>query len=285
MTSRRNVIIIGIDHKKLHKNDISLKEKAMEFFANGSAKSNQEAVTLDMLQKKPMPEHIAIIMDGNGRWAKRRGLPRIAGHRVGMESLEKVIECFDELSIRYLTVYAFSTENWKRPAEEVNALMDLMVEFIDKKIDYLDQKGVRVNPIGVVEKIKGETFERIMYAKERTQNNDHLIFNVALNYGGRQELVQGIQAICRRVQSGELAVEDIDEAVVGESLYTAGQPDPDLLIRPSGELRVSNFLLWQIAYSEFWTTDVLWPDFRKEDLWRAIYDFQNRQRRFGGLQA
>lgn len=257
----------------------------MEFFASGSVKPNKEAVTLEMLRQKPMPEHIAIIMDGNCRWANKRGLPRIAGHRVGMESLEKVVECFDELDIHYLTVYAFSTENWKRPAEEVNALMDLMVEFIDKKIDYLDRKGVRVNPIGLVEKIKGETYERIMYAKERTQNNDHLVFNVALNYGGRQEIVQGIQEICRRVQSGELTVEEIDEQVVGQSLYTAGQPDPDLLIRPSGEQRVSNFLLWQIAYTEFWTTDVLWPDFRKEDLWRAIYDFQNRQRRFGGLKA
>ncbi len=257
----------------------------MEFFANGSVKSNNRAVTLDILREKPMPKHIAIIMDGNGRWANKRGLPRIAGHRVGMESLERVVECFDELDIHYLTVYAFSTENWKRPAEEVNALMDLMVEFIDKKIDYLDRKGVRVNPIGLVDKIKGETFERIMYAKERTRDNDHLIFNVALNYGGRQEIVQGIQTICQRVLAGELNVDEIDEEVVSQVLYTAGQPDPDLLIRPSGEQRVSNFLLWQIAYCEFWTTDVLWPDFRKEDLWRAIYDFQNRQRRFGGLKA
>ena len=257
----------------------------MEFFANGSVKSNKEAVTLDILREKPMPKHIAIIMDGNGRWASKRGLPRIAGHRVGMESLERVVECFDELDIHYLTVYAFSTENWKRPAEEVNALMDLMVEFIDKKIDYLDRKGVRVNPIGLVDKIKGETFERIMYAKERTKDNDHLIFNVALNYGGRQEIVQGIQTICRRVQAGELSIDEINEEMVSQVLFTAGQPDPDLLIRPSGELRVSNFLLWQIAYCEFWTTDVLWPDFRKEDLWRAIYDYQNRQRRFGGLKA
>ena len=257
----------------------------MEFFANGSVKSNNRAVTLDILREKPMPKHIAIIMDGNGRWANKRGLPRIAGHRVGMESLERVVECFDELDIHYLTVYAFSTENWKRPAEEVNALMDLMVEFIDKKIDYLDRKGVRVNPIGLVDKIKGETFERIMYAKERTRDNDHLIFNVALNYGGRQEIVQGIQTICQRVLAGELNVDEIDEEVVSQVLYTAGQPDPDFLIRPSGEQRVSNFLLWQIAYCEFWTTDVLWPDFRKEDLWRAIYDFQNRQRRFGGLKA
>ena len=257
----------------------------MEYFANGSVKSNNRAVTLDILREKPMPKHIAIIMDGNGRWANKRGLPRIAGHRVGMESLERVVEWFADLDIPYLTVYAFSTENWKRPAEEVNALMDLMVEFIDKKIDYLDRKGVRVNPIGLVDKIKGETFERIMYAKERTRDNDHLIFNVALNYGGRQEIVQGIQTICQRVLAGELNVDEIDEEVVSQVLYTAGQPDPDLLIRPSGEQRVSNFLLWQIAYCEFWTTDVLWPDFRKEDLWRAIYDFQNRQRRFGGLKA
>lgn len=257
----------------------------MEFFTGGSGKSHNEAVTLEMICQKPLPKHIAIIMDGNGRWAKKRGLPRTAGHRVGMESLERVVECFDELNIPYLTVYAFSTENWKRPVEEVDALMDLMVEFIDKKIDYLDRKGVRVNPIGCVEKIKGVTYERIMYAKERTKNNERLIFNVALNYGGRQEIVQGIQDICRQVQQGKLHIEDIDEEVVSRNLYTAGQPDPDLLIRPSGELRVSNFLLWQIAYTEFWTTDILWPDFRKEELWRAIYDYQNRQRRFGGLNV
>lgn len=257
----------------------------MEFFGSGVSKQNNGQITLEMLKEKPMPKHIAIIMDGNGRWAKKRGLPRAAGHRVGMESLERVVECFDELGIGYLTVYAFSTENWKRPPEEVDALMDLMVEFIDKKIDYLDQKKVRVNPIGIVEKIKGITYERIMYAREKTKDNNRLVFNVALNYGGRQEIVQGVQSICQQVLDGRLTVEEIDETVVGASLYTAGQPDPDLLIRPSGELRVSNFLLWQIAYSEFWTTDVLWPDFRKEHLWQAIYDYQNRQRRFGGLKV
>lgn len=240
-------------------------------------------VTLDELKQRPMPQHIAVIMDGNGRWAKRKGLPRLAGHRVGVQALKRMIVAIDELGIQYLTVYAFSTENWKRPVDEVNGLMDLMVEFIDKEIDYLHEKGVRVNPIGDISRLTGTTYERITYAQEKTKENTHIVLNVALNYGGRQEIIRAARAICQEVQQGNLQIADIDEALFANYLYTKGQPDPDLLIRPSGELRVSNFLLWQIAYSEFWITNVLWPDFSKETLWQAIWDFQNRDRRYGGL--
>lgn len=240
-------------------------------------------VTLEALKQKPMPQHIAIIMDGNGRWAKGKGLPRIAGHRVGVQTLKSVIITLDELNIQYLTVYAFSTENWKRPTDEVNALMDLIVEFIDKEIDYLYEKGVRVHPIGDISKLTGKTYDKIIYAREKTKENNHIILNVALNYGGRQEIIRATKAICEDVKNDKLQIADIDEVMFANYLYTKGQPDPDLLIRPSGEMRVSNFLLWQIAYSEFWITNILWPDFGKEQLWQAIWDFQNRDRRYGGL--
>lgn len=240
-------------------------------------------VTLEDIRQKPMPKHIAVIMDGNGRWAKSRGLARTAGHRVGVQALKSLIIALDELGIQYLTVYAFSTENWKRPADEINALMELIVEFIDKEIDYLHEKGVRVNPIGDISRLTGKTYERIVFAREKTKENQHIILNVALNYGGRQEIVRATKAICRDVQEQKLCLDDLDEALFSSYLYTAGQPDPDLLIRPSGEMRVSNFLLWQIAYSEFWITNVLWPDFGKEHLWQAIWDYQNRDRRYGGL--
>ncbi len=245
----------------------------------------QRPITIELLKEKPLPKHIAIIMDGNGRWAKKRGLPRTIGHRYGVESLKKIIESFVDLGIGYLTVYAFSTENWKRPEDEVDALMDLVVEFIDKELDYLNSKGIKVNPIGYIERITGLTYEKIMTAKERTKDNTVLTLNVALNYGGRQEIVRSVKAICQNVLSGETTIDEIDEEFFANTLYTGGQPDPDLLIRPSGEMRVSNFLLWQIAYSEFWITNILWPDFKQEHLWQAIYDYQNRQRRFGGLKS
>lgn len=240
-------------------------------------------VTLEQLKEKPMPEHIAIIMDGNGRWAKSKGLVRVAGHRVGVQALKNTIIALDELGVGYLTVYAFSTENWRRPQDEVNTLMELIAEFVDKEIDYLDEKGVRVNPIGDISALTPKALESISYAKEKTKHNSHIIFNVALNYGGRQEILRATKAICAAVKADELQVDDIDEALFSSYLYTAGQPDPDLVIRSSGELRISNFLLWQIAYSEFWITDTLWPDFKKEDLWQAVWEYQNRDRRYGGV--
>ena len=240
-------------------------------------------VTLEQLKEKPMPQHIAIIMDGNGRWAKNKGLLRVAGHRVGVQALKNTIIALDELGIGYVTVYAFSTENWKRPKDEVDALMELIAEFIEKEIDYLDEKGVCVNPIGDTSALTPKARASIQYAMEKTKQNTNIIFNVALNYGGRQEIIRATKAICEAVQNKELQIDDIDEALFSSYLYTAGQPDPDLVIRASGELRISNFLLWQIAYSEFWITDVLWPDFSKEDLWQAVWAYQNRDRRYGGL--
>ncbi len=240
-------------------------------------------LTLDELKAKPMPNHIAIIMDGNGRWAKSKGLMRVAGHRVGVQALKNTIIALDELGIGYLTVYAFSTENWKRPQAEVDTLMELITEFINKEIDYLDEKGVRVNPIGDISALSPKALESITYAKEKTKHNSHIVFNVALNYGGRQEIVRAAKAICQAVQQNELQIDDIDETLFSSYLYTAGQPDPDLVIRSSGELRISNFLLWQIAYSEFWITNILWPDFKKEDLWQAVWEYQNRDRRYGGV--
>ena len=240
-------------------------------------------VTLDELKAKPMPQHIAIIMDGNGRWAKSKGLMRVAGHRVGVQALKNTIIALDELGIGHLTVYAFSTENWKRSKDEVDALMELITEFINKEIDYLDEKGVRVNPIGDISALTPKALESISYAKEKTKHNSHIVFNVALNYGGRQEIVRAAKAICEDVKRDALQIEDIDETLFSSYLYTAGQPDPDLVIRSSGELRISNFLLWQIAYSEFWITNILWPDFKKEDLWQAVWEYQNRDRRYGGV--
>ena len=240
-------------------------------------------VTLDELKAKPMPQHIAIIMDGNGRWAKSKGLMRVAGHRVGVQALKTTLIALDELGIGHLTVYAFSTENWKRSKDEVDALMELITEFINKEIDYLDEKGVRVNPIGDISALTPKALESISYAKEKTKHNSHIVFNVALNYGGRQEIVRAAKAICEDVKRDALQIEDIDEALFSSYLYTAGQPDPDLVIRSSGELRISNFLLWQIAYSEFWITNILWPDFKKEDLWQAVWEYQNRDRRYGGV--
>ena len=208
---------------------------------------------------------------------------RVAGHRVGVQALKNTIIALDELGIGHLTVYAFSTENWKRSKDEVDALMELITEFINKEIDYLDEKGVRVNPIGDISALSPKAFDSISYAKEKTKHNSHIVFNVALNYGGRQEIVRAAKAICEDVKRDALQIEDIDEALFSSYLYTAGQPDPDLVIRSSGELRISNFLLWQIAYSEFWITNILWPDFKKEDLWQAVWEYQNRDRRYGGV--
>ncbi|QNB45736.1 isoprenyl transferase [Thermanaerosceptrum fracticalcis] len=240
-------------------------------------------IDINALQTKTLPQHIAIIMDGNGRWAKKRGLPRTIGHRAGVESLKKIVEACGEIGIKYLTVYAFSTENWKRPKEEVDTLMNLLVEYIEKELDTLDKNGVCIKPIGNLLELPENAKHQIYKAIEKTKNNHKLYLQIALNYGGRRELVHAIQGIVRDVSDGKLSRELIDEQVVSQYLYTAGIPDPDLIIRPSGEMRVSNFLLWQLAYAELWVTNVLWPDFRPEHLLQAIFEYQQRQRRFGAL--
>jgi len=232
---------------------------------------------------KPLPKHIAIIMDGNGRWAVKRGLPRGAGHRAGVQALKRIVEFCVGIGISYLTVYAFSTENWKRPKEEVNTLMNLTVEYIQKELTSLDKKGVKINPIGNLEDLPSFAYKHIMTSADKTKSNNKLILNVALNYGGRAEITRSVQIIAEMVENKIIDPTEINEELVAQNLYTKDQPDPDLMIRPSGEMRLSNFLLWQLAYTELWVTNVLWPDFMPQHLIEAIYEFQNRNRRFGGL--
>ena len=232
-----------------------------------------------------LPRHIAIIMDGNGRWAQKRGLPRTAGHKKGVEALKRIVDFSGKLGIEYLTVYAFSTENWKRPQEEVSALMSLIIEYIKKELKNLDKNGVRINPIGEYKIFPEKTVIEIEKAKEKTKNNNKLVLNVALNYGARSEITEAVRNISEQIINGKIKAEEINEEMISENLFTAFQPDPDLIIRPSGEKRLSNFLLWQAAYSEFWFSDVLWPDFSEEHLSDAIRDFQNRSRRFGAIKS
>lgn len=252
-------------------------EVKMDFF------KKKRTLKKEDILNKPLPQHIAVIMDGNGRWATNRGLPRVVGHRAGVESLKKIVQFCVEIDIPYLTVYAFSTENWKRPQEEVNTLMNLIVEYIEKELKDLHKNGVKINPIGRLEDLPSITLEHIKNAANMTMENDKLILNVALNYGGRTEITNAVKIICQKVIQGEIVAKDINEKLIEQYLYTSNQPDPDLMIRPSGEMRISNFLLWQLAYSELWVTNVLWPDFRPQHLINAIYDFQNRDRRFGGI--
>jgi len=232
-----------------------------------------------------LPIHVAIIMDGNGRWATRRGLPRGLGHRAGVESLREIVKACSSLEIKFLTVYAFSTENWKRPVAEINVLMDLLVEYLKKEIEELHENNVKIRAIGRIGELPEKAQHALSNAQQHTCDNQGLILNLALNYGGRNEIVEAVRQIGRDVSADRLKPDDIDEKVISNYLYTSGMPDPDLLIRPSGELRISNFLLWQVAYAEFWYSPVLWPDFRKNHLLEAIVDYQTRQRRFGGIKS
>ena len=228
-----------------------------------------------------IPRHIAIIMDGNGRWAKQRGLPRIAGHREGVNSVRDVVEACGELGNDVLTLYTFSTENWRRPIEEVSALMKLLLRTLRKEVDDLVRNNVRLMAVGDIHHLPVNAKEGILQGIEETRNNTGLILNLALNYGGREEIVTAVRSLANLVQQGALHPEDINGEIIEKHLYTAELPDPDLLIRTSGELRISNFLLWQLAYTEIYITDILWPDFRRKDLYRAIEDYQKRERRFG----
>ncbi|NPV92016.1 MAG: isoprenyl transferase [Firmicutes bacterium] len=230
-----------------------------------------------------LPQHIAIIMDGNGRWANARGLPRTAGHRAGMGTLHEIVDASGEIGLKILTVYAFSTENWKRPPEEVDFLMHLMVEYIVKELAELHEKGVQIRLMGDIEDLPGDTRNEMKNAIEVTRNNQGLVLNIAVNYGGRSEILRAVKQVCAEVRGSRLAPEEIDEELFGRLLYTEGCADPDLVIRPSGEMRLSNFMLWQIAYSEFWFDRILWPDFHREHLYQAIVEFQQRHRRYGGL--
>lgn len=233
-----------------------------------------------------MPRHVAIIMDGNGRWAKNKGLPRLAGHNAGMKAMKKIVDHSDKLGIRYLTVYAFSTENWKRSIAEVSGIFKLLVAYVNSDLKGLIENNVRVTVLGDYTSLPDDAVKSLEKTLESTKDNTGLQFNIALNYGGRDELKKAVQQIACRVKEGRIAPEDITEDTVAEYLYTGKAyndvPDPELIIRTSGELRLSNFLLWQSAYSELVFPDVMWPDFTPEEYEKAIEDYQSRERRFGG---
>ena len=235
------------------------------------------------VDKNNLPKHIAIIMDGNGRWAKKRGLNRSAGHRAGAKTLEKITRYAGNLGIRHLTVYAFSTENWCRPKEEVDALMVLLGDYLDDYKKLSGDDNIRVRIVGTKNGLSDDILHKIDVVEKATQHNDGLTLNIALNYGSREEITSAVKGICAEIQDGKLHIDDINESIISEHLYTSHSPEPDLIIRPSGERRLSNFLLWQSAYSEFWFDDINWPDFKPADLDRAISDFQKRNRRFGGI--
>ena len=228
-----------------------------------------------------VPRHVAIIMDGNGRWAKRRGLPRAAGHREGVKSVKSIVEACGELGVEYLTLYTFSKENWGRPSTEVSTLMKLLVSSLRKEINELMEKNVRLTTIGELDDMPADVAAELRDAAERTKHNTGLNLVLALSYGARNEIVSAVKNLARRVASGELYAEDIDEEQLSNALFTANLPDPDLLIRTSGEQRLSNFLLWQVAYAEMYITRVFWPDFRKREFYEALISFMKRERRFG----
>ena len=241
-----------------------------------------DVVNLDM---ERIPKHIGIIMDGNGRWAKSKNLPRTMGHKAGVETIRKILKECNRLGVRYLTLYAFSTENWKRPKDEVSALMTLLVEYLKNELKELHESGVVVNYIGNISKLPEKAQKALNDAKEMTRNNTGVQMNLALNYGGREEIIHGIKDLVEAVSNGAISAEEITEESFKDYLYTKGQPDPELIIRPSGELRLSNFLLYQGAYSELWFSNINWPDFNEEHLRSAIADYQKRDRRFGGIKS
>jgi undecaprenyl diphosphate synthase len=228
-----------------------------------------------------VPQHVAMIMDGNGRWALQRGLPRLAGHKAGTENLRRVIRASVEFGVKYLTIYAFSTENWGRPPEEVKGLMYILEDVIDRELNELHKEGVQLRHIGRLERLAPSLQEKVLDAIYVTKNNDRLILNIAFNYGGRDEIVQAIQ----RMMKDEVPPEKVTDELVSQYLYTAGVPDPDLIIRTSGELRVSNFLIWQAAYSEWYITPTYWPDFDKEEYRRALESYAHRDRRYGKVSS
>ena len=245
----------------------------------------EEAALLDKLDIKRLPEHLAVIMDGNGRWAERRHLPRVAGHRAGVKAAREVIETCARLKLPYLTLYAFSLENWRRPQAEVDFLMRLLREYLKRELPSIHKNNIRLLIIGRPADLPDAVRKDIEHGMRLTARNTGMRLVVALNYGGRAELVDAFNALLDRVRLNGLSAFHADEQTISENLYTAGLPDPDLLIRTSGEMRVSNFLLWQIAYAEIYVTETLWPDFSRARLLEALVDFQKRERRYGGLSS
>lgn len=243
--------------------------------------------TIESLKEKidesNLPNHVAIIMDGNGRWAKKRFLPRTAGHKEGMERVKEIVEVAAKIGIKYLSLYAFSTENWKRPEKEINGLMKLLVQYLRAELNTLHKNNIKVQALGDISKLPLLPRIEVEKAIEKTKNNDKMTLNIALNYGGRDEIIEATKNILKDVEMGKMDIEELNVNTFNKYLYTKNQPDPDLLIRPSGELRISNFLLYQIAYTEFCFYNIYWPDFREEHFYRAIIDYQKRDRRYGGI--
>ncbi len=252
-----------------------------KFWRRQKDKAPAELVPLDSTR---IPGHVAIIMDGNGRWAQKRGLPRTFGHKAGAEVLRNILTDATDIGVRVLTAYAFSTENWRRPTEEVSFLMELFSTYLDNEVDRLVEQQVRLRFIGNKDRLGTELQKRITLAEQQTAHGTAIDLNLAVDYGGRAEIVHAARMLAQKVLDQRLSIAEIDETLFAGQLFTSGQPDPDLLIRPGGDMRISNFLLWQLAYAELWVTDTLWPDFTPGNFRQAIFDYQQRDRRFGGLK-
>lgn len=244
-------------------------------------KASDELAQNELKKSGVIPSHIAIIMDGNGRWAKKKGLPRVAGHKRGVDTVREIVEACAQIGVKYLTLYTFSTENWKRPKDEVSTLMRLLLKSLKDRVKELNKNDIRLTTIGEITKLPLEVQKQLLSDIERTKSNKKMVLNLALSYSGRWELLEAMKSIARQVSNGSLTPDEINELTISNNLTTNQMPDPELLIRTSGEFRVSNFLLWQIAYTEFVITDVFWPDFSREHLYDAIRQFQKRERRFG----
>ena len=253
-------------------------------FADVVERGSREESLLAGLDWSRLPRHVAVIMDGNGRWAARRGQPRVAGHRAGVEAVRSTVDTGARLGLGALTLYAFSTENWKRPRLEVDALMRMLKRYLRIELEEIHRQNIRFQPIGRIEGLRDSVRRELDRAVERTAGNTGMVLSVALNYGGRAEIVDAVRAAARALAAEGRAAEELTEEEIDRHLYTRGLPELDLLVRTSGELRISNFLLWQAAYSEIYVTETLWPDFRRADLLEAVADFQRRDRRFGGLK-
>ncbi|MFW6124279.1 MAG: isoprenyl transferase [Acidobacteriota bacterium] len=254
-----------------------MKENLKEFIKPGSVEEN----LVRQINFSKLPQHVAVIMDGNGRWAKKRNLPRVEGHRAGSKAVREVVETCSRIGIKYLTLYAFSKENWKRPKKEIKTLWKLLSDYIKKETNVLVENKFKLNVIGQMEQIPEKTKKDLKKVINITRNNDRFFINLALNYSGRSEIIEAVKKL---MNTDGISQKDLNEDFFSHYLYTSGIPDPDLLIRTSGELRISNFLLWQIAYSEIWVTPVLWPDFNRRHMLEAIVEFQERERRFGDIK-
>jgi undecaprenyl diphosphate synthase len=253
-------------------------------FAEVVEKGSRDDALLAQVDWARLPRHVAVIMDGNGRWAAQRGQPRVAGHRAGVEAVRAAVDTGARMRLEALTLYAFSTENWKRPRLEVDALMRMLKRYLRIELDSIDRQNIRFQPIGRTDALRDSVRRELQRAVERTARNTGMVLSVALNYGGRAEIVDAVREAVRGLVAGGRAPEEISEEDIGRNLYTRGLPELDLLVRTSGELRISNFLLWQAAYSEIYVTETLWPDFRRAEMLEAVIAYQRRDRRFGGLQ-